>query len=222
MHQTEKSYAYPVKWAHIHSSIILAWHILDTHTHVDTHWTDIKIQERERDVVGGWRERGEEGGGWWAVRGKEWSLIFMQRLFKIQLSLRRACATLCWCLEACNCAHTSIMDRGCGAPRLLVLRRAPIRARPVAGRAPLVLLLFWGGGLITGVAQTALLQTSGRVGWLDGGRPFFSLAFPVRMRGMLVGGWRELGRKQGWREWWWWWWWWSRGVCASDSAITSR
>ena len=82
------------------------------------------------------------------------------------------------------------MDRGCGAPRLLVLRRAPIRARPVAGRAPPVLYFLGWGGLITGVAQTALLQTSGRVGWLDGGRPlFFSLAFPVRMRGMLVGGW---------------------------------
>lgn len=81
MHQTEKSYAYPVKWAHIHSSIILAWHILDTHTHthVDTHWTDIKIQERERDVVrggGGGEREGKrvEAGGQSEEKSDPWFL----------------------------------------------------------------------------------------------------------------------------------------------------
>lgn len=54
---------------------------------------------------------------------------------------------------------------------------------------------FWGGGLITGVAQTALLQTSGRVGWLDGGRPFFLPRFSCPDEGH-VGGWVEGIREE--------------------------
>ena len=93
------------------------------------------------------------------------------------------------------------MDRGCGAPRLLVLRRAPIRARPVAGRAPPVLyFLGWGG--FDYRCSTDGLVTDQWTGWMAGwwSPPFFFPCFSCPDEGHVggwVGGWRELGRKRG-------------------------
>lgn len=88
------------------------------------------------------------------------------------------------------------MDRGCGAPRLLVLRRAPIRARPVAGRAPLVLLLFFGGGGVDYRCSTDGLVTDQWTGWMAGWwSPFFLPRFSCPDEGH-VGGWVEGIREE--------------------------
>lgn len=87
------------------------------------------------------------------------------------------------------------MDRGCGAPRLLVLRRAPIRARPVAGRAPLVLLLLGGGGFDYRCSTDGLV-TDQWTGWMAGWwSPFFLPRFSCPDEGH-VGGWVEGIREE--------------------------
>lgn len=122
--------------------------------------------------------------------------------------------------------HThQLWNRGSGSPRLAV-RWLQSERGPVAGRAPPV--LFWEQFDYRCRPCYSLVDGGGvwEERWSPSPPPFASFPFfPVRMRGMLVGGWRELGRKQGWRESWWWWW--SRGRggrggAASDSAITSR
>lgn len=92
----------------------------------------------------------------------------MQRLFGVQLSLRRN--TLLMSGGLLLCTHTSTTD-----PLLLLL--APIRAGPCSPPPPPpTLLLLLGSSLITGVAQTG-----GRRGerWSH---------LPARMRGMVGGG----------------------------------